>query len=125
MNRHARIEVGVVSPDWYGEERDNLERADWHATKSEHSSMKRELDKAADHRVVAELHTAASFSFRRASRSAEQHMNEFAEDHAKRGAQLSTQARSEADARGLDAYPADLQNTLGVSHGAGPKVGGF
>lgn len=125
MNRHLRVEIAVLRPDWYAEASEERDRASWHARKAEEHSLLGAHDRVTGHREVSEKHAAAAFSYDRASRCAADREDAYAQDHARRGQDLHDEAISLAEHHGLDAYPPDLKNTLGVANGQGPKVGGF
>jgi hypothetical protein len=125
MNRNLRIEVAVLRPDWYHQASDQRDRAHWHASKAEEHSLLGAQARVEAHRQVSETHASAAFSYDRASRCAADHHDTYAQDHAKRADELHARAQALAEHAGLETYPDDLKNTLGASHGEGPKVGGF
>ena len=125
MNPHLRAANSVTRPDWYQDASEQRDRASWHAQKAEEQSILLHHDKVEAHRHVSEKHSAAAFCFDRASRCASDHQDAYAKDHAARGKELDREARAHAEGAGLETYPLDLSNTLGASHGDGPKVGGF
>ncbi len=125
MNPHLRIAISVTRPDWYREASEQRDRASWHAQKAEEQSLLLHHDKVEGHRRVSETHAAAAFCYDRASRCAADHQDAYAQSHAARGKDLARDADAHVEESGLEAYPLDLSNTLGVAHGDGSKVGGF